>query len=245
MHNLIYNGNSLNDLGFAIKDRPFYKVASRDIEFQKVCGGDGDIIVDNDNYNNVEVEYNINTLSFLSPEKDPQIIAQKVIDSFFYSNGKYNVLRDTYNVGYFTHAICVSPSDLKQIGKYHFETVLKFSRKPYWYSDIGQETLCFNSHSLVLYNPEKYTAKPYIKVIGTGAFTLKINSIEIYISKCTDYIEIDCEKYNVKKGKVNKNDVVQGDYLPFFKAGENYITLTPDNEDNSFSLEITPNWRRL
>lgn len=246
MHNLVFDGQSLNELGFAFKDKPLYKTASRNMTFEKVNGSDGDIIVDNENYNNVDIEYNVNTLSYLLPDTEPQIIEQKFVDSFLNADGTYKVLRDTYHEGYFTHAICVTPPDLKPIGNRHFETTLKFNRKPFWYSDSGQEKVFIKtSGTFYLNNPEKYISKPYFKVIGSGSFSLTVNGVTMSISKYTDYIEIDCAKYNVHKNGVSKNNVVTGDYFPYFKPGKNEITITPDSKVDFIRLEIIPNWRRL
>lgn len=251
IHDLIYNGKNLRSFGFAIKERPFYSIAERDFELTDIIGGNGAVITDNGGYKNVEFSYAINSIPYWCSEKTEQQLAQEIIDWLYNFDGDYRLLRDTYNNGYFCYAICKTPEKISSVIGKSLDTTVTFSRKPFWYSDLGQQQIIShpeNGNKLItkeIFNPESYFSEPYIKVTANAAFSLKVNDITMKVASCNGYLEFDCEAKNVFKDSIHKNDIVSGDYFPTFKPGLNTITVTSNSDSLITKLEIIPRWRRL
>lgn len=252
MKDLIYNGQSLNSLGFAIKTRPIYTVASRSINFQSVLGRSGDVIVDNQRYENVEMSYQINSIPHRVVANSSQELVHALIDWLSPLDGEYKILRDDWNSGYFCKAICTNIGEIANNLFLGLDTTIKFNRTPFWYSDLGQKTVAFNSsgatrNNFRIYNPEIYQSEPLIKIYGKGNIDLIINNDNIYyhLKNVDDYIVIDCETGNATKDGVMHNEVTGFDYPPVFYRGENVVSVLKTAGATFSKAEITPNWRRL
>jgi phage-related protein len=249
MNDLIYNGQSLNELGFAIKTRPTYSVAKRSFSFKSVLGHSGDVIVDNQRYENVEMSYQINSIPHLVGAGNSFRLVQELIDWLSPFDGEYKILKDSWNEGYFCEAICTNISEVANNLFLGLDTTITFNRKPYWFSDLGNEKIDINSVKKIytLLNPEIYTSEPLIKIYGKGDISLSYNNNSYYIfSGIDEFIELDCESGNVSKNGISYNKNVNFNYPPVFSKGENTIIFYENNKSSSFEkAEITPRWRRL
>lgn len=246
---LIYNGKSLNSFGFFIKEKPNYTVAGRDFELTPIPGGSGSAITDNGSYNNVDINYTINSMPMLIKHKTGQELAYSLIDWLYNFDGEYRVLRDSYNKGYFCYAICKDPEGIVNSGGKLLDTTVTFSRKPYWYSDAGNHLIKYErndiSIALSLFNPEKYFSQPYFKIKTNGSFTLQVNDVYVRFSECTEFVEIDSEIQNIFRGPTDMNYSASAEYLPTFRPGINTIYINSTSGNDITSIEILPRWRRL
>ena len=254
MKDLIYNGISLNSIGFFIKTKPAFITANRDISFQNVLGHSGDIIVDNQRYNNVEVSYQINSIPHFVSAGSTQKLLQELIDCLVPQDGEYKELRDSWNPGYFREAICTNIEEVVYTLRLGLDTVITFNCKPFWYSDLGQKTIIFenpissgsSSSNYTIHNPEPYPSDPNIRVYGSGYVQLFINNKYYTINSIDEYIEIDGATGNCYKGSTLCNNNVAFDYLPQFIKGDNSLRIIKAiNTSTVDKVEITPNWRRL
>ncbi|MBQ7505308.1 MAG: hypothetical protein IJT79_08345 [Ruminococcus sp.] len=252
MDDLFYNGKNLRSLGFMIKERPFYKSAERNQELSDVLGADGAALLDNGGFKNVELQYKVNSNPFWCNDKTDEQLFRQLTSWLYAEPGEYKILRDTYNPGYFTHAVPISPEQFNNPFKHVLDGTLTFSRKPFWYSDLGQKKLTYNFDTstavLEINNPEPYYAMPYIKVTTGSAFSITTNGDTSKIFKVNgvvSFVEIDCEEMNVYAGSTDFNDSTEGDYLPILKPGRNTL-LFESLLDMPFTvIEIIPRWRRL
>jgi phage-related protein len=249
MHDFVFDNKSLHSFGFTIKERPEFEIPERDFELVDIAGADGSSISDNLRYKNVERVYTINRNPFWQTEKSNQELINSIIDWLYSFDGSYKILRDTYHKGYFCYAVCQNPTSITSATENLLETTVTFSRKPYWYSDVGQQAINYNSGAtsatFELFNSENYFSLPYIKVTTEGAFTLTVNDVEMKASSCSKYLEFDSELQNVFKGSTDKNKVISGDYFPKFKVGKNTITVSSTSDNQITSIQIIPRWRRL
>lgn len=247
MKDLIYNGQSLNNLGFVIKTRPIYTVASRNISFQSVLGRNGDVIIDNQRYENVEMSYSINSIPHFVTAGSSQELVHALIDWLAPSDGEYKILRDDWNSGYFCEAICTNIGEIANNLFLGLDTTITFNRKPFWYSDLGQMPKILDAQNLtyVLNNPEIYQSEPVIKINGKGNIDLMINGKYYHLKKVDDSVTIDCETGNATKDGVMCNEVTDFDYPPVFTAGENTIRIIAAAGATFNKAEIIPRWRRL
>lgn len=250
INDFIYDGKSLKSFGFSIKERPSYLIAERDMEFSEILGGEGSEILDNGGFKNVEINYKINSNPYYNLQKSDDQIAREIVDWLYNYDGKYKILRDTYNPGYFCYAICKNPEVIINPMERLLDTTITFSRKPYWYSDKGKQKVIYSflptvlQTDISLLNPEIISSKPYIKVeiVGKGDLRIRGGSSQLIIS-CEDYVEIDCANENIYKGDEDMNSKTEGDYFPIFKSGLNNIRF--DCSANISKITIIPNWRRL
>ena len=80
MRDLTYDGQSLNEKGFAVKTYPVRRIAERDMTFTSVIGRDGDVPIDNFRFKNVTETYEINSLPHRVAAEDTQALMNELID---------------------------------------------------------------------------------------------------------------------------------------------------------------------
>ncbi len=265
MNNIIYNGQSLRDLGFAVKNHPVHSVAERDLEFVSVVGRSGDQIIDNYRYKNVDIPpYEINMLDFDRLQNTDEN-ERRLIDWLMTGDGCYKRFEDSTVPGYFCNAICTNIGEIRRNDINGFlNTSIQFNREPFWYSNEGQNALEFeglrNHETITVFNPERYYSQPYIKisinmnidVSGFPKLTVngKLYSLHMDCFKDFTSIEIDSEKADVFSGNVDRNYDANFDYFPILQPGENTISMAiRDNyihvDDVVFDIKVIPRWRRL
>lgn len=249
---LVYNGRNLRSLGFELKDEQFFTVAKRRKELIDALGADGAELLDNEGYENVEMNYNINSDPYVLWDKSNDEIAHNLIDWLCIGDGTYRVLRDTYNPGYYTYATPINPQLISCFAEGALDTTISFSRKPYWYSDLGTSPRVYTPNvtdaTVEINNPEMYSSKPYIKITTAAAFKITVNgdtSHSLTVAGVTQYVEIDSESYDVHAGSTDFNDSTTGNYLPILKPGKNTIRVESLGNKNIEEIEIVPRWRRL
>lgn len=262
MNNIIYGGKSLLELGFAVKGFPIHHVAARDMEFSPVLGRSGDVIRDNQRYLNVETEYEINTV-YHDILQNKSLLERRLADWLLSGAGEYRRFEDTTVPGCYTKAICTG---IGEIATNHLDgflsTVISFNRVPFWYTYEGERERVLeytdNDHilssyvSIILENPENYSALPYIKIKGEGHFKLRVNTSEVLIylpstENHTNYIELDSETQQATMGDTSMSSYISADYMPILTTGQNVIRLEGQQGYAPYLENITviPRWRRL
>ena len=254
MNDIIYNGQSLRDLGYAVKTFPVHTVAERDMEFSSIIGRNGDIIVDNKRFHNVDMNYEINMID-IDRLQNTDVNERRLIDWLMSGDAEYKTFEDSTVPGYFCKAICKNISEIARNGlNGYIDTAISFNRQPFWYSKIGQKKLTFSASKTeqTITNPEKYISEPYFKITadrsGIGETSLIVNGEPYTLANFPGYIEIDSEEYNVFQGTVDCNDYAKFNYMPFFKPGVNTFAVEAKStamQEHILSVEIIPRWRRL
>lgn len=255
MRDIFFNGESLLEQGFALKSFPVYKTAEPELELVGMPGHDGDDVVSNFRYKNVEETLEINSIPhsvfFLKSETE---IAMELKDWLVYSDGEYREYRDSLFPGYFSKAICTSVGDIQTSGfNKLIETTLTFNRVPWWYSDLGnqQYTVSELNKQTVINNPEKHTALPTIIFEGSGNVNLTINGVSFTIkdlSKYNNYLKIDGETGNCTGVDGKSLDTrVEFNYPPILMSGPNTLEIVYSGSSSiQFKkMSIIPHWRRL
>ncbi len=256
MNDLIYNGKSLNSYGFTIKKDPGKEIAERDIELIDIIGGEGSEINDSEGYRNVDRVYEINSFPYWNENKSDNQITKDLTSWLYSQYGDYKILRDTYNPGYFCYAIPKIPNLIAFNAKHLYDTTLTFTRKPFWYSDKGQEEIIkeFNdpvsSTTIELLNPESIESLPLIIVdfsSNTGTFTLTEDGTKwspLVVDLNVSEIEIDSAEENISGGEIDINDMSSCEYFPKLIPGHNLLNFSTENVLIT-KIRIIPRWRRL
>ena len=246
MHDFTFNGISLRSLGGRITEAPFHTVASRDVEQVKIYGQSGDEVIDNKSYNNVPFTVKIAFITYKTA-MTANDIAQAVIDWLAPLQGAYYIYTDSWNEGYFTKARLTNFDEVKRELRTLLTATLKFSRVPFWYSNIGTRGITFSDQGLFV-NPEIYPSEPVLNLTytGSGTATVRItfNGAPIEITMDSSYINnqildgVRKQHYRVENGsKVYLSSVVPPDLVP----GDNIIAF----DTSQVTCTLIPNWRRL
>ena len=231
MEYFIFNGISSTNFGMYISKKKIYSFPARDMSFQAVPGRNGDVIIDNGRYENIEISY---TVGFKNLKENISEIKNWLCQS------GYCRLTDTYQPDCFRYAAFSTKLDISETIKNVGEATITFNCKPYIYNFYGQEAQTFTG-SFSIYNFFGVNAEPYIKITGTGTVHLNINERTYTIKDIDEYIEIDSELMNAFKENTLCNKDIGFTEFPVLKPGESYISFVGDVE----KIEIIPRWRWL
>lgn len=238
-----YNGISSLDMGLRIESKNVFSAPKYESKFQSIPGRDGDLILPNGRFPNVQITYSV----FL-PAKTKEQLAEKIAAVkawLFYEPDRYHELRDSYDTTGFRKAVINTQLDIEdQLNKIGVFTV-SFSCLPFRYLDEGQEAITITESPYTLKNPTVFQAKPYIKVSGSGTGRLSVNStLRQSPWDFTDiggYIEVDSEQMNFYKAAEPRNDRVSGSGFPILYPGYNDIVFS----GGITSVTIIPRWVTL
>lgn len=235
-----YNGINSLDMHMRIVNDISFSSPEADIEFIEVLGKDGELAVDNKRLKGTVFSIPVR---LQLPDSMDVNDAATMISDWLKNDIGWHRLRFSGSPDYEYVAICYEQINIQETLKQYGRTVINFRLKPYKYRTNGGLIVITNGSSL--YNQEKRTSKPYIKVTGNGDVRFKNNGIEWLILKDIDeYIEVDSEVMSAYKGQRPSNNKMIGTLKPLFpllNPGENNITWT----GNVTKLEINPRWEAV
>ena len=216
MNSFTYNGVNSLDMGLRIESKNVFSAPQYDVKFQSIPGRDGDLILPNGRFPNVQVTYSV----FL-PAKTLQELRQKLtaVKAWLFTGPDcYHELRDTYDTTAFRRAVINTQLDIEdQLNRIGVFTV-SFSCLPYKYLNSGLDPVTVSSSPFAITNPTAFTAKPYFKVYGSGTGSIAVNGsggqARWDLTDIDGYIEIDSEQMNFYKGAAPRGDHVEGSGFP-------------------------------
>ena len=245
-----YKNKDSRDYGILIRNKQTFDAPKRDIDFVSVPGRDGDLLIDNGRYPNVDMTYGIMlvapSINPLNPNENIDLAeASKAVRQWLMSDYNYYQLTDSYDPDYFR--LAVFSGDIK------FETKntsiaysdIKFNCKPYRYRIDGQKALTTNASALTLFNPESLFSLPRITVKGNGNLKVSINNQIFTVNDVTGYVIIDSDMmnvYNPSQTSTNYNTKAQFANFPKLKIGSNVISAASNNVTE---INVIPRWRCL
>jgi phage-related protein len=230
---LMFKDHSSLEYGLLITEKGSYKGAQRDITYTSIPGRSGDLVTDNGRYKNVKIPYSLALLNTTDWSFDE---LTRLIKGWLLSEQGYFPLWDSYDGKYYRLASYSNEVDIEQELRDLGKLKLSFNCKPFKYAFEGQRTVEMTAAG-TLYNAEQFESKPYIKIVGSGAITLTINSAAVTLSNVDGYIELDSEMMNAYKGTTAANSQMSGAF-PVLAPGENNIAWT----GSVTRLEIVPRW---
>lgn len=228
---LIYEDVSTKDFNIWISGEGIFDAPERNLEFVAVPGRNGSLTVDKGSFKNIKLEY---------PAFIPQEFKRNM-ESFrakIRALTGYHKLEDTYTPDYYRMAALVDdfkpvPSQLYVAGEFR----IVFNCKPQRFLKTGDEWQTVTSGTALL-NPTPYTAKPLLRVWGTGTFY--VGSVPVQITSTTDYTDIDCELQDAYRGLTNRNGYVKllNGVFPTLPAGSTGITFS----NTITRFDVMPKW---
>ena len=224
------------DYGIYLTDIQIANSPKRDLSFVSVPGCNGDLIVDNNRWKNLDIVY-----SFAIPTG-----FAKSFDAFKAAlltlNG-YVQLSDSIYPDYFRVAIVKEPIKptvmrLNRTGVFD----VTFHCKPQRFLKSGTNpreiTEPTNWH-----NRYGFEAKPLITVYGSGAGTLTIGDTTVEIKNMTDQLTLDCERQTAYRqigdgAPENMNSNIYAPSFPVLGKGDIAIGWT----GGVTKVDIIPRW---
>lgn len=122
MLSFTYNNINSRDIGLLVVDSDHIKGFNKDLEFVKVHGRTGDLIVDNKTFSN-----KIITTNCKIKYKYPVTELMKILENWFQSDSNYKKLE--YSDGIIVYAVCYEALDVIKIAQGFYSVSIKFNAK--------------------------------------------------------------------------------------------------------------------
>ena len=243
MNYFIYNNINSLDMGIRIQSKDIFSTPKRDLNFKSINGRNGDLILSNNRYENVDVSYTVFVVAKSISELADRLT--KIKQWLYSSTDSYARLEDSYDSKFYRKAVFYKALDIEdELSKVGVFTI-NFNCKPFKYDKSGDIEISSMAEPLILTNPYSFESLPYIKLIGTGVLKLIIQNDKgnfvWNFADIDDYIEIDSEQMYFFKENENKNNTVIGTGFPKLLGGENTFTIEGDFSE----IKIIPRWCSL
>ena len=257
-----FGGIDSRDYGIFIISSNSFDSPKRKTTAYSIPGRDGDIIVDEGYYLNVDITYkvriSIDKLLANNPNTNIAYALDGIKDCFYSIIGEYAELRDSYNPDYYRMGCFDNGFEFSEFknNKDFIDTEITFNCKPHRYREDGKEVIAINNNTTNrIYNPEIYASLPLIQINkGTGDHASVIidgTSFQFDFSNQSDFpgqsiptINIDSENqlvYYLGTNYYSKYSPPQSQKFPVLKSGTSIIQKTVETG----TVLITPRWRRI
>jgi len=223
---LSIGGRDTLDFGVRISGENTFESPKRSVEEVSVPGRNGNLIIDNGCFENIQVKYP----AFICENFKENMRAFR---AFLSSLKGYQRLEDTYHPEYyrmacFSESLAPTMQPLNVAGTFD----IIFNCKPQRWLKVGEES---TTDPTSVYNPTLYNARPMIRLYGTGTLTIGDYTLVVDSLYPKAYIDIDCDLMNAYWESTNYNRYVSGAF-PELVPGDNTISWSGS------SLEIIPRW---
>lgn len=229
MRNFYIDGTSSATYNIYASGENAYNAAERNVESISIPGRNGDLLIDNGTFKNIDVKY---------PCVIPYGFSANAIRSWLMSNaGGYHKITDDYDashyrMGRYKGEIEFAPMYANQAAAL---VDITFDCKPQRFLTSGDtESRVYSGNTVN--NPTAFPAKPIIRVSGArNGAVLTINGKSIsFVGDTTG--SIDCETENAYGGALNSN--IRCAEFPTLTAGSNSVSWS----GTISSVYITPRW---
>lgn len=201
-----YNGKSGDDYHVVVERYPDVIIPTRKQERISVQGRNGDLLIQQDAFDNVVQRYEI----YISAEcvRLPNI-AHHVAEWLCVKG--YHKLEDNYWKDFFRLAHYDGGMEISNVLNRFGRATIEFDCKPQRWYKFGDHFINLQNNQ-ILHNPSSFTALPIIVVSGSGSGTISDGINTLNLSDCNG-ITIDCDIKQLYKGTTNKNSVGSGSFL--------------------------------
>lgn len=234
-----YNNKWSDEMGLSVSIRTTQTSPSYDVEFERVPGRDGDLVMDNKRFNSFV--YPIHT--YARTTNNINVVANE-ISKWLKQDIRYKDLELAWDPNYLYKAIFFEQYDIEEMLHHFGRVALNFRCHPIKFLKSGR-TKVNVTNGMTLLNPENRNAKPLIKITGSGNITLKNNGADWIVLRAVDgNITVDSALKTIYKNNTeqfNKMASILNPLFPELKPGNNVITWT----GTVTALEITPNYEAV
>lgn len=165
-----FNGISSEDFGLVIQTPPTYVYPERDLINTHVPGRNGDVVIDNNCYKNIERTYLI--AKIFVPGTSYYSNFETILDWLNSAKGSYARLEDSYDDKVYRLASFQTSGNFGNIFDKAGTAEIKFICKPQRYLKVGEENIQYTGDMITIENQSKYPSLPeiLIKNINTGDY---------------------------------------------------------------------------
>ena len=224
-----FNGRSSDDFRLIVQKYPDVILPTRKHEKVSVAGRNGDILIQEDAFENVIQRYEI----YISAEQTRLTPITHKIAEWLCVKG-YQKLEDSYFLDTFRLASFNGGLEISNILNRFGRATIEFDCKPQRFYKFGDFFTDIASGDK-LQNPSPFTAKPLLIVSGSGAGTITVNDKTMSLTDSD--VTIDCELMQAYKNGVSKNSTISGSFFELPK-GESTISWT----GGITGIQIKPRW---
>ena len=231
MHSLWVDGRNMRDFGIYVSGDKSFNSAEYDYERISVPGRNGDLLISNKCFKNIQVPYKVGITKDFAANA-------AAVRSFLLLNHSYRRIEDSYSTDTFRMGFFAGPVDFDmQFLNRAGESTLVFDCKPQRFLKSGEFPVDVKNGGQLM--NEWHPAKPVIVVKGTGAADIRVGASQIHISEIGGSITLDCDVLNADDGRTNKNNqvTIRGGW-PVLEHGDTQITWSGGIQ----SVTITPHW---
>lgn len=235
--NLTFNGTSARSLGVFVSGAGSYSAAALDFTQYQIPGRNGDLIIPNGRYQNIQITYP----AFI-PGKLPEKV--QAVRNWIRSATSYARITDTYDTAHFREGFGVDIQEFAPVRNEGANFQILFECKPQRFLISGQTAQTISTGAVVA-NPTQFTALPLIQFANptSSARITVTNSAGTFVLTATrartGTVLVDCDTQNIYYGATNLNDLFSGSF-PVLAPGNNTITF-----GGMTSVRITPRWWEL
>lgn len=240
---IIWNGISSEEFdGLLIKKIPALDRPRRKRDVYSVPGRNGDVIFEQDAFEDYELEYQL----FLYSEESGTENAERIteIAEWLLSPSGYTKFQDSYDPDYVRYAYIVDDISITNALQQYGTVKITFRFRPERFLEVGLFPVKYLS-AFEISNPTRFASKPLLVLEADENVTLKnasitINGDTILISELEDTMYIDFETQDAYYGSTNLNPFItlSGGTFPKLQPGPNEITWS----NRVKSVTITPRW---
>lgn len=238
MEIMTINNKPLSDFQTFFDTSQTFIMPERDVEFVSVAGRNGDLLLDNNRYKNVDIPFNL----FI--REDFKYNYTQLMN-FIHSQEGYVRIEtttepDVFRLGKLVSVVTPNTGAFLHYGSF----TLVFNCKPQKYLKSGEDVIKLYDGDEIQ-NPTLQTAKPLLLLYGAG----KIMFYDGYGAESITLADVgqigatyvDCETENAYLGNTNMNPYVTiAEGFPTFKEGITEISIS------GFAyVECFPRWWRL
>lgn len=236
INSITFNGQNSLDYGLYVSGNQTFNSAEKDYSKVSVPGRSGDLLVFNNRYKNVNLNYD--AILIENYEENAERVR-----AWLLSADGYCRLEDTYHPNEFRIASFSGPIDFDSKMLEAGETTLTFDCKPQrWLKSGEQKILITPNNNRPIVNQTLFEAKPLLRIYGTGQLQVGTGLLTINTAG-TEYIDIDCDIMDCYEESVNRNGNVTISKWPTFTPGNNIVAFP--NDSNITEVYITPRWWTL
>lgn len=229
---IINNTINSKDYGVYLTDANIYNKPERQVETISVAGRNGDLIMDDHKYGNLNIEF-----PCVIPNRFSNNYEGFVNELSQFSN-TYVKIEDSFNSDTYVMArfLGINPIKVKANDGDTGTFSIKFDRKPQKYIKDGDNEINVVGN-INLFNKYINEAKPLIRAYGTG--TITVNDVSVQVITSDVYTDIDCELEEAYRGTANCNSniILSSGNFPTLERGENIISAT-----GFLKVTIKPRW---
>lgn len=228
-----YDGVDSRTFSAVCFEKNTFGAPARVYDAQDIPGRSGILLMDGKKYPNVSHEYTC--VIYETMTGNLQNFRNFLVNTVGYKRLEDSMHPDEYYMAAYRSAVVAVMDDRRQMCKLD----VVFDRKPQRFLKSGETVTTLTANGTIT-NPERTSARPLLRLYGTG--TITIGHYAIQIISAEEYTDIDCEMMEAYKGTASCNGRIRviDHTFPVLAPGANNIVL-----NGITRVDITPRWWRL